>query len=186
MFSTPFLPLPPAPLLRPGAALRELPIHKCCLSVRSLHSVHTAFSSSSADTNITANMSVTGKYTLDSSENFDEFMKALGVGMVMRKLGNTSKPTVELTEKDGEYHLKTSTTLKNSEISFKLNEEFDETTFDGRECKTTFTLEGNKLTQTQKTDKGKDVIYIREFSEDQMVMECTCDGVTSKRVYKRV
>ncbi|KAG7168329.1 Sodium/calcium exchanger regulatory protein 1-like 1, partial [Homarus americanus] len=77
---------------------------------------------------------IAGKYTLDSSENFDEFMKALGVGMMLRKLGQTSKPTVELTEKDGEWNMKTSTAMKTTEIKFKIGQEIDESTFDGREC----------------------------------------------------
>merc|ERR1711915_493176 len=100
-------------------------------------------------------MSIEGKFTLETSENFDEFMKALGVGLVMRKLGATTKPTVELIENNGEWTLKTTTTMKSSEIKFKIGEEFDETTYDGRECKTTFTIEGNKLIQVQKATKGK-------------------------------
>lgn len=128
---------------------------------------------------------IPGKYTLDSSENFDEFMKALGVGLVMRKLGATTKPTVELINNNGEWTLKTSTTMKTTEIKFKIDEVFDETTYDGRECKTTFTIDGNKLIQDQKATKGKSAKFVREFTDTEMIMVSECEGVTSKRIYKR-
>nr|ABE77153.1 intracellular fatty acid binding protein [Pacifastacus leniusculus] len=128
---------------------------------------------------------IAGKYTLESSENFDEFMKALGVGMMLRKLGQTSKPTVELLEKNEEWTLKTTTTMKTTELKFKLGQEIDESTFDGRDCKTVFTLEGDKLIQTQNATKGKSAKYTREFTDTQMIMLSECDGVVSKRIYKR-
>ncbi|XP_047497183.1 sodium/calcium exchanger regulatory protein 1-like [Penaeus chinensis] len=128
---------------------------------------------------------IAGKYTLDSSENFEEFMKALGVGMMLRKLGSSSKPTVELSEENGVWTMKTSTAMKTTEIKFKIGEEVSETTFDGRECKTTFTMEGDKLIQIQKATKGKDCKFTREFTDTQMIMLSECDGVVSKRIYKR-
>ncbi|XP_071549159.1 fatty acid-binding protein-like [Panulirus ornatus] len=131
-------------------------------------------------------VSIAGKYTLEESENFEEFMKTLGVGIMLRKLGSSSKPTVELSEANGEWTLKTTTTLKTTELKFKLGEEIDETTLDGRDCKTVFTLEGeNKLVQQQTASKGKSAKYVREFTDTHMIMVCDCDGVTSKRTYKR-
>ena len=41
---------------------------------------------------------VPGKYQLTESENFDNFMGALGVGYLVRKLGNRSKPLVTLSQ----------------------------------------------------------------------------------------
>jgi hypothetical protein len=34
-----------------------------------------------------------GTWNLESSENFEEYMKALGVGFATRKIGNSVKPT---------------------------------------------------------------------------------------------
>ena len=42
-------------------------------------------------------MACTGKYKLTKSENFEELMKALGVGMVTLKLGNKTSPVVTIT-----------------------------------------------------------------------------------------
>ena len=37
---------------------------------------------------------IKGRYRMTSSENFDEFMKALGVGLMKRKLANSVTPVV--------------------------------------------------------------------------------------------
>ena len=43
----------------------------------------------------------------------------------------------------------------------RLGEEFDEETTDGRKCKTTVTMEGNKLITNQKaTGGGKDALAV--------------------------
>ncbi|XP_050450229.1 myelin P2 protein isoform X2 [Cataglyphis hispanica] len=122
------------------------------------------------------------RYKLSSSENFDDFMKALGVGMVTRKMGATVSPVVELTEKDGVYTLKTTSTFKNTEIKFKLGEEFDEDTVDGRKVKSVCTLEGNKLIQVQKGDKNTTIE--REFTPTEMKAIMKVDDIVCTRVYK--
>ncbi|XP_071642719.1 fatty acid binding protein isoform X2 [Temnothorax americanus] len=122
------------------------------------------------------------RYKLFSSENFDEFMKALGVGMVTRKMGSTVSPVVELTEKDGLYTLKTTSPFKNTEIKFKLGEEFDEETADGRKVKSVCTLDGNKLVQVQKGEK--DTTIEREFNPTEMKAIMKVDDIVCTRVYK--
>ena len=37
---------------------------------------------------------IKGRYRMTSSEGFDEFMKALGVGLMKRKLANSVTPVV--------------------------------------------------------------------------------------------
>ncbi|XP_037777785.1 sodium/calcium exchanger regulatory protein 1-like [Penaeus monodon] len=132
---------------------------------------------------------IEGKFKMESSENFDEFMKALGVGLVMRKMGNAATPTVEITKDGDTYAMKTTTTFKTTEIKFKLGEEFEETTADGRVVKSTITLDGNKLVHKQvgdKEKKEKDSELLREFTDDKMLMECKVDDIVCKRVYSRL
>lgn len=85
-----------------------------------------------------------------------------------RKVGNSVKPVIELTENNGEYSLSSSSTFKNTVIKFKLGEEFDEETPDGRTVKSVIVQDGNKLIQTQKGTK--DSTIIREFSKDEVKM----------------
>lgn len=48
-----------------------------------------------------------------------------------------SKPHVEIQQKGEHFHIKTSTSLRTTEIDFTIGEEFDEETVDGRKCKVT-------------------------------------------------
>ncbi|KAI8121845.1 probable fatty acid-binding protein [Lucilia cuprina] len=122
------------------------------------------------------------KYKLDKSENFDEYMKELGVGMVLRKMGNSVSPTVELKKEGDVYTFTTSSTFKTSTISFKLGEEFDEETLDGRKVKSVCTMDGNKLVQEQKGDKPSTIV--REFTDSELITTLTIGDVKSVRVYK--
>ncbi|XP_017062171.1 fatty acid-binding protein, muscle [Drosophila ficusphila] len=124
------------------------------------------------------------KYKLDKSENFDEYMKELGVGLVTRKMGNSLSPTVEVTKEGDTYTLTTTSTFKTSAISFKLGEEFDEETLDGRNVKSIITLDGNKLTQEQKGDKPTTIV--REFNDGELITTLTIGSVKCVRVYKAV
>ncbi|XP_012227677.1 probable fatty acid-binding protein isoform X1 [Linepithema humile] len=122
------------------------------------------------------------RYKLQSSDKFDEYMKALGVGMVTRKMGASVSPVVELSENDGVYTLKTTSPFKNMEIKFKLGEEFDEETADGRKVKSVCTLNGNKLVQEQKGEKHTTIV--REFTSTEMKAIMKVDDIVCTRVYK--
>ena len=122
------------------------------------------------------------KYTLDKSEGFDDYMKALGVGMFTRMIGNSVSPTVELVKKGDEFSLITTSTFKNTTIKFKLGEEFEEETIDGRIVKTVVTMDGNKLIQEQKGDKPSTII--RDFNDSQMIATMTVGDVKCTRWYK--
>lgn len=89
--------------------------------------------------------------------------------MLTRKVGNTVSPVVELTKKDDKYVLSSNSTFKNTSFEFKLGEEFDEETADGRKAKSIITQDGNKLLHTQKSDKIETTI-VREFEPEQLKM----------------
>ncbi|XP_060878986.1 fatty acid-binding protein, muscle-like [Metopolophium dirhodum] len=127
------------------------------------------------------------KYKLDTSENFDEYMKALGVGLVKRTLGNSATPVVELTKtSDGKLALSSNSTMKNSLIVFSLNEEFVEETLDGRKVNSIIRQDGNKLVHVQKSDKHSETTIVREFNPDELKMVLTIDKITCTRIYKPV
>ncbi|MBH0216542.1 lipocalin/fatty-acid binding family protein, partial [Listeria monocytogenes] len=80
--------------------------------------------------------------------------------------------------------VKTLSTFKNTEISFKLGEEFDETTADDRNVKSTVTLDGDKLVHVQKWD-GKETKFVREIQDDKMIMTLTFEGIQAVRTYEK-
>ncbi|NP_001079923.1 fatty acid binding protein 3 L homeolog [Xenopus laevis] len=125
-----------------------------------------------------------GTWRLVDSKNFDEYMKALGVGFATRQIGNVTKPTTIISVDGDKIVLQTQSTFKNTEVSFKLNEEFDEITADDRKCKSLVTLEDGKLKHVQKWD-GKETILIREVDGDKLVLNLTFGDVASSRHYER-
>ncbi|KAI1901658.1 hypothetical protein AGOR_G00036660 [Albula goreensis] len=124
-----------------------------------------------------------GTWRMVSSENFDEYMKAIGVGFATRQVGNMAKPNLTFCLDDqGMICMKSQSTFKTTEVKFKLNEEFEETTADDRKTKTIVTLENGKLVQKQCWD-GKDTILEREVTDGKLIAKCTMGKVVAVRTY---
>ncbi|KAH7640603.1 fatty acid-binding protein [Dermatophagoides farinae] len=128
-----------------------------------------------------------GKYKLATSENFDNFLKEIGVGLVKRKLANTTYPTVEfIKDQNDSLIFKSHTVIKTSETKFKLGEEFDEDRLDGKRVKSVVEfVGGNQLIQTQR-DGDMEIKYIREFNGEQIKVTSIANDVKCLRVYQRV
>ncbi|XP_027674667.1 fatty acid-binding protein, adipocyte-like [Chelonia mydas] len=125
-----------------------------------------------------------GIWKFVSSEKFEDYMKELGVGLATRKLGSLAKPTVTISTDGDVITIKTKSTFKNTEVSFKLGEEFDETTADDRKTKSIVTLEEGSITQVQKWD-GKETTIKRKLVDGKMIVEYTMNNITCTRVYER-
>lgn len=118
------------------------------------------------------------------------FVVVEGMSFATRQVGNLTKPKVVVNlGADGVISVKAESALKTVEVKFKLNEECDETTADGRKAKvgchevfelfcffilflirvfifkSLFTLENGKLVQTQSWD-GKTTTLEREIQDD--------------------
>lgn len=59
----------------------------------------------------------------------------LGVGLATRKLGNLTKPKVIISMKGEDITIRTESPFKKTQITFKLGQEFQETTADNRKTK---------------------------------------------------
>nr|CDS27708.1 fatty acid binding protein FABP2 [Hymenolepis microstoma] len=126
-----------------------------------------------------------GKWKMEKSEGFEEVMKCLGVGYLTRKLGNTVKPNLIVEDLgDGRYRMKSESTVKTTEATFRLGEEFTETTPDGREVKSTVTIEDGVMKHVQRGD-GK-VTYIERVVEgNTMKTTVKVDDVVCVRNYSK-
>uniref|UniRef100_A0ABI7W7T9 Lipocalin/cytosolic fatty-acid binding domain-containing protein n=1 Tax=Felis catus TaxID=9685 RepID=A0ABI7W7T9_FELCA len=107
-----------------------------------------------------------------------------GVGLATRKLGNLAKPRVIISKKGDIITIRTESTFKNTEISFKLGQEFEETTADNRKTKSTVTLSRGSLNQVQKWD-DKETTIKRKLVDGKMVVECKMKGVVCTRIYEK-
>ena len=80
--------------------------------------------------------------------------------------------------------------LKSMELKFKLDEEFDETTPDGREVRAVVTRDGNKFISTQnaKKDGQKSTKTTRSFEGDTCTqsIEIVGSDLVCTQVFKKV
>nr|ACI68670.1 Fatty acid-binding protein, heart [Salmo salar] len=125
-----------------------------------------------------------GTWKMISSDNFDDYMKALGVGFATRQVGNRTKPSLIINMDDqGMICVKSQSTFKTVEIKFKLNEPFEETTADDRKTMTVLTLENGNLVQKQNWD-GKETTIEREVTGDgKLIAKCVMGDVVAVRTY---
>merc|ERR1712107_91980 len=123
---------------------------------------------------------VTGSYTQTSNEGYEDFLKKLNVGFILRKAAMASTPVMTIAEDGGNWTMITKTTVKSIELRFRLVEEFEETTTDGRKCK-------NKVTTSQRATKSgeKDVTVVRNFDDGGITVSLTCEDVVCTQKYAR-
>jgi len=129
-----------------------------------------------------------GKFERTSADQYEEFLKALEVNFLLRKAATVSTPVMEVTEDGGVWNIKTSTTLKTMELKFKLGEEFDETTPDGRDVTAVVTFEEGKIVTVQKAKKDgqKSTKSVREMNgADEMVYTMTVDGMVELKCVQK-
>uniref|UniRef100_A0A3B5MSG5 Cellular retinoic acid-binding protein 1 n=1 Tax=Xiphophorus couchianus TaxID=32473 RepID=A0A3B5MSG5_9TELE len=127
-----------------------------------------------------------GKWTLVSSDNFDEYMKAVGMSFATRQMGNLSKPNLIITVgDDGVISIKAESTLKTTAVQFKLNEEFDETTADGRKARVGHSLLKNGKLMQKQSWEGKTTTLEREVQDGKLTAKCIMADVVAVRTYEK-
>ncbi|KAL3984917.1 Lipocalin / cytosolic fatty-acid binding family protein [Acanthocheilonema viteae] len=129
-----------------------------------------------------------GTWTLVESNNFDAYLKHIGVGVIMRNLAKSLKPALTFTVDGNKWKIVSQSSFKKHVWEFELGEEFTETTPDGRQVKSKFFLEGDVLVQLETAIKTGDKSsrferYIDE--QGQLIIVCDSEGVVAKRIYKR-
>lgn len=76
-------------------------------------------------------------------------------------------------------------TFKNQSLKFKVGEELDEQTLDGRAVKSVFSFENDdKLIQEQTGEVPTTIV--REFKEDEVVAKMSVGDIVCTRTYKVV
>ncbi|KFM03978.1 Cellular retinoic acid-binding protein 1, partial [Aptenodytes forsteri] len=99
-----------------------------------------------------------------------------------------SKPHVEIRQDGDQFYIKTSTTVRTTEINFKIGESFEEETVDGRKCRSLATWENeNKIycKQTLIEGDGPKTYWTRELANDELILTFGADDVVCTRIYVR-
>jgi len=120
-----------------------------------------------------------GTYERFANENGEDVLKALNVNWLLRKAANVSTPVMKVTEENGVWTINTSTILKSMELKFRLGEQFDDTSPDGRQVTSVVTHDDDKLICVQKAKKEGEASTksVRQFSDDGCVLTLTIDGI---------
>ncbi|CAI5453742.1 unnamed protein product [Caenorhabditis angaria] len=128
-----------------------------------------------------------GRWKLVESENFEEYMKEVGIGFITRKAVANLKPILEIKVEGDVWHYNHYSTFKNTLMSFKLGEEFEETTGDGRTLKSLVIFENGKFVHTQKKikDSDKDSTFTRWIENGQLIITLQSGSVVARRVFLR-
>ncbi|KAL1775857.1 myelin P2 protein [Sigmodon hispidus] len=134
-----------------------------------------------------------GTWKLVSSNNFEFFLRELGKEwepgeqFASRNVTDLAKPSVNISLNGEKVNIQTpeSEVGRKQEISFKLGQEFEETTADNRKTKSIVTLERGALRHVQKWD-GKETTIKRKLLDGKMVVECMMKGVVCTRIYEKV
>ncbi|CAI5455581.1 unnamed protein product [Caenorhabditis angaria] len=132
-----------------------------------------------------------GRFTLDKSENFDEFLAAKGVSWFVRqmiKLASVTK-VLEKNSVGGKYNLENLTSKKNTKYEgWELGKTFQAEGLDGEQHKITFNFKDGTLTEhhirLNEPDTSAET-YHYTIENDQLVMKMVNNGITCRRWFKR-
>ncbi|XP_062385913.1 fatty acid-binding protein, heart-like [Sardina pilchardus] len=123
-----------------------------------------------------------GTWKLVESENFDDYLKAMGVGFAKRQIASKAKPSVTVSvATDGTITLST----PRGDIKFKPNEEFDDTTGDDRKARSVVRLDNGVMVQRQTFDGKETTIERKLVSDNKLVMTLKIGDVVAKRTFEK-
>ena len=128
----------------------------------------------------TAN-TLTGKYERHVTDNYEDYLAALDVNIVMRKALAASNPTLSVCREGQRWCFETSTALKSWTSWFTPGTPFDETTIDGREVSSVVELEGEtKFVINQRAKKAgeKTTKVVREFKGNELIETDSIEGLS--------
>ncbi|MDL0570845.1 lipocalin/fatty-acid binding family protein, partial [Yersinia pestis] len=129
-----------------------------------------------------ATMNFSGKYQLQSQENFEPFMKAIGLPDDLIQKGKDLKGVSEVVQNGKHFKLTITTGSKVIKNEFTLGEECELETMTGEKIKTVVNMEGdNKLVTTLKNIKS-----VTELNGDTITNTMTVGDIVFKRISKRI
>nr|UJR02066.1 fatty acid binding protein 1b.1 [Dicentrarchus labrax] len=127
-------------------------------------------------------MSFTGKYQLESQENFEPFMKAIGLPDELIQKGKDIKSISEIEETGDNFKVTVTTGSKVLINTFTIGKEAELETVTGEKVKTVVQREGNKLKVSL-----KGIESVTEMVDGNTIVNTmTLSGIVYKRTRKRM
>nr|XP_003468990.1 fatty acid-binding protein, liver-like [Cavia porcellus] len=127
-------------------------------------------------------MNFTGKYQLQSQENFEAFVKAVGLPDDVIQKGKDVKGVItEIVQNGKHFKFIISTGPKVTKNEFTLGQECEIETMTGDKAKAVVTMEGDKLVTT-----FKNIRSVTELNGDILTSTMTLGDIVFKRISKRI
>ncbi|KAJ4942101.1 hypothetical protein JOQ06_011970 [Pogonophryne albipinna] len=127
-------------------------------------------------------MSFSGRYQLESQENFEPFMKAIGLPDELIQKGKDIKSISEIEENGDHFKVTVTTGPKVLVNSFTIGKEAELETVTGEKVKSVVHREGNKLKVCL-----KGIESITEMVDANTILNTmTVAGIVYKRTIKRI
>ncbi|XP_053321662.1 gastrotropin-like [Spea bombifrons] len=126
-------------------------------------------------------MSFTGKYELENQENYDAFMKLIGIPDDTIEKGRDFKFTTEVVQNGNDFTWSQIYPGRTMTNKFTVGQESEMETMSGKKFKATVKLEGGKLV----VDFGK-YLHTSEIVGGNLVETSVAGGVTFKRTSKKL
>ncbi|KAM9823495.1 fatty acid-binding protein, liver-type-like [Syngnathus typhle] len=126
-------------------------------------------------------MSFSGKYELESQENFEPFMKAIGLPDDLIQKGKDVKSISEIEENGNNFKVTVTTGTKVLVNSFTIGQEAELETITGEKVKAVVQREGNTLKVTL-----KGIESVTRLEGNTIVNTMTLGDIVYKRTSKRV
>ncbi|NWX10622.1 FABPL protein, partial [Caloenas nicobarica] len=127
-------------------------------------------------------MSFTGKYQLQSQENFEPFMKAVGLPDEQIQKGKDLKSITEIVQDGKNFKVTVTTGSKVLHNEFTIGQECDMELLTGEKVKALIQMEGdNKLIGTMKGLQS-----VTELNGDTITHTMTLGDIAFKRISKRI
>ncbi|XP_023650064.1 fatty acid-binding protein, intestinal-like [Paramormyrops kingsleyae] len=132
-------------------------------------------------------MTFNGSWKVEQSENFANFLEQMGINVVKRKLAEHDNMKLIIEQTGDNFHIKESSTFRKKDFNFTLGVPFEHELADGTVIEGTWVLEGNTLKGNfTRKDNGKTLLTNREVTGNELVQTYSYDGVTAKRIFKKV
>ncbi|NWT74060.1 FABPL protein, partial [Prunella fulvescens] len=127
-------------------------------------------------------MSFAGKYELQYQENFEPFMRALGLPEAEIQKGKDLKSISEIVQDGKKFTVTVTTGSKVVKNQFTIGEESEIEMLNGEKAKVVVQMEGNNKLVTQ----VKGMKSVTELNGDTITYTMTMGDLTLKRVSKRI
>ncbi|XP_019367307.1 PREDICTED: retinoid-binding protein 7 [Gavialis gangeticus] len=130
------------------------------------------------------NFNGTWKHT--SNDNFDNYMKALGLDFATCNIGNHAKPLKIITQNNDSFTIHTINAFQEDFVQFRIGEWFEEDnkSLDNRKCRSLVTWNNNKLVCRQTGEKSNQG-WTHWIEGNNLYLELRCEDQVCKQVYRR-